>query len=125
MTRLAKTSRSKVFLALAGGVLAGGLMLASAPALADDDDDDRRRHRHHHQHHHHSHGQGHGGKQVFYDGNCRIERKWNGHGGYKEEVRCRPHARAYYPAPVVAYYPPPPPVYVGPPTISVVIPIGR
>ena len=116
MFRLPNPTRSSVVLA----ALAGGFMLAAAPALADDDD--RRRHRHHHHHY-----QGHGGKQVFYDGNCRIERKWNGHGGYKEDVKCRPPAHAYYPAPVVAYYPPPPPppVYIGPPTISVVIPIGR
>lgn len=119
MSRLSKPTRSTALLAaLASGFLAGGMMLAAAPALADDDD--RRRHRHHHHH-------GHGGKQVFYDGHCKVERKWNGHGGYKEEVKCRPPAHAYhYPAPVVAYYPPPPrPVYVGPPVISVVIPIGR
>lgn len=112
MSRLSKPTRSTALLA----ALAGGLMLAAAPALADGD---RGRH---HRHHHH------GGKQVFYDGPCKVERKWNGHGGYKEEVKCRPPAHVhYYPAPVVAYYPPPPPrpVYVGPPVISVVIPIGR
>jgi hypothetical protein len=115
MIRLSKPNRSSVLLA----ALAGGLMLAAAPALADDDDGWRR---HHHPHH------GHGGKQVFYDGPCKVERKW-GHGGYKEEVKCHAPRHAYYPAPVVAYYPPPPPppppVYVGPPTISVVIPLGR
>ena len=116
MFRLPKPNRTSVLLA----ALAGGLMLSAAPALADDDDG-RRRHRHHHHHHHYSHG----GKQVFYDGHCRVERRWNGHGGYRESVKCPP-AYVYHPAPVVAYYPPPPPpVYVGPPTISVVIPIGR
>lgn len=118
MSRLSKPNRrAALFATLASGFLVGGLMLAAAPALADDD---HRRHPHHHHHH--------GGKQVFYDGACKVERKWNGHGGYKEEVKCRPSAHAYYypPPSVVAYYPPPPPpVYVGPPMISVVIPIGR
>lgn len=110
MIRLPKPTRSSALLA----ALAGGLMLAAAPALAHD-----HRGPHHHHHHH-----GPGGKQVFYDGHCKVERKWSGH-GYKEKVHCpHPPAVAYYPAPVVAYHPPPP-VYVGPPVISVTIPIGR
>ena len=28
-------------------------------------------------------------KQEFRQGNCKIERKWERNGGYKEEVKCK------------------------------------
>jgi hypothetical protein len=28
-------------------------------------------------------------KQEFRQGNCKIERKWERDGGYKEEVKCK------------------------------------
>jgi hypothetical protein len=30
-----------------------------------------------------------GRKEEFWDGNCRIERKWKGNGEYKEKRKCK------------------------------------
>lgn len=42
------------------------------------------------------HGKGHYGnyysgdhKEEFWDGNCKVERKWEGNGEYKEERKCK------------------------------------
>jgi hypothetical protein len=64
-------------------------------------------------------------KEEYWDGNCKIERKLEKGGEYKEERKCkgagyqRP-GHAYAPAPVYVQ-PPPPPVYVQPPEPGVVI----
>ncbi len=61
-------------------------------------------------------------KETYYDGNCKVERKYNP-GGYKEKVDCGPPARYVHPAPVVVA---PAPVVVAPPgRVIVDIPIGR
>lgn len=108
------------------GAMAVALPAASLPAAADPWKDESGHGRH--GRHYHGHG---GGKQVFYDGPCRIERKWKGNGGYKEEARCPGYAYgpAYYAYP--AYYHPP--VVYGPafhgypaprgPSISITIPL--
>ncbi|HYD99068.1 MAG TPA: RT0821/Lpp0805 family surface protein [Alphaproteobacteria bacterium] len=58
------------------------------------------------------HGRGKGGKfkEEFWDGNCKVERKWEGNGEYKEERKCRGGQPAYAaPRPVAA-----PPAYPQP-----------
>ena len=64
--------RSFILLAAAAAVLA-------APAARADRDDD------------HGHGRGHGHgkhKEEYWDGNCKVERKWK-HGEYEEKRKCR------------------------------------
>lgn len=115
---------------LHGLAMASAMLIAvpvvSSPAAADPWKNESGHGRHHGRHHNHGghyHG---GGKQVFYDGPCRVERKWKGNGAYKEETRCPGYAYgpAYYAYPVHAY---PPVVYGYPvprgPSISVTIPL--
>jgi surface antigen len=63
------------------------------------------------------HGKGHGNKhhgrehkEEFWDGNCKVERKWEKDGDYKEKRTCNaPHARSAAPVvvqPVTVVYPP-------------------
>jgi hypothetical protein len=79
------------------------LMLTSATlplqALAHDDHD-----------HRHKHKPGH--KEVFWDGNCKVERKYQKHGRVKEKRECRPDV--VYMQPQVVHRAPPPPVMVEP-----------
>ncbi|OON60877.1 hypothetical protein B0920_18200 [Massilia sp. KIM] len=69
-----------------------------------------------HGHGHHGH-HGHGYKETYWDGHCKVERKYK-HGGYKEKRKCRAPSYAYYDdgyryrEPV--YYVEPRPVYVEP-----------
>lgn len=58
------------------------------------------------------HGHGHEGKQEYWDGNCKVERKWH-HGEMHEKRKCRA------PAPAAVYVPAPQPVYVAPPPVVV------
>jgi hypothetical protein len=51
-------------------------------------------------------------KEEYWEGNCKVERKWEKSGEYKEERKCKGpthygHAPAYAPAPV--YVPAPEP----------------
>lgn len=64
----------------------------------------------------------HGGreyKEAFWDGRCKVERKWEKNGEYKEKRKCKDHAsRApVYEAPV--YAGPSPGVVVQPPAIVI------
>lgn len=98
------------------GLAIASAMLVALPTLSEPAEAGDRHHRHYS-----------GGKQVFYDGPCRIERKWKGH-GYKEKADCGYYAYgpAYYAYPAYpAYYYAPPPVVMVPrgPTISVTIPL--
>lgn len=112
---------------LHGLALASAMLIAlpatSLPAAADSWKDESGHGRH--GRHHHGHYHGGGGKQVFYDGPCRVERKWKGNGGYKEETHCPGYAYgpAYYYPPVAYGYP----VYGYPvprgPSISITIPL--
>lgn len=52
-------------------------------------------------------------KEEYWDGHCKVERKWDKHGEYKEERKCKSPRHGYYePEPV--YVPAPPPVVVQP-----------
>lgn len=89
-------------------LLATAAIVFAAPAARahghDDDDHDRG----------HGHAYGHRHEEEFWDGNCKVERKWH-HGEYEEIRKCRPPERIVLePAPPP---PPPPPeaVYVYPP----------
>jgi surface antigen len=86
--------------------------LAAPAARAHDHDDDH-------------HGHGHGKKEEYWDGNCKVERKWK-HGEYEEKRKCRAPERVVVvpqPAPpqrvVIVQEPAPQPrvVYVAPPWI--------
>lgn len=52
----------------------------------DDDDDGKRR----------GHAYGHERKEEYRDGNCKIERKWEKNGDYKEERKCKGDDRRRY-----------------------------
>jgi surface antigen len=79
---------------------AAAVVLAAPAARADRDDHDR--------------GHGHGKnkhKEEYWDGNCKVERKWK-HGEYEEKRKCRaPERVVVVPAP----QPQPQVVYVYPP----------
>jgi hypothetical protein len=50
-------------------------------------------------------------KVEFWDGNCKVERKFEKNGGYKEERKCKGN-QVYYQQPQPVYVPAP--VYVEP-----------
>lgn len=64
---------------------------------------------HDHGHHHH-HKREH--KEEYWDGQCKVERKWKKNGEYKEKRKCRDR-------PVV--YQQPQPVYIAPQPQGIVI----
>lgn len=72
---------------------------------------------HDHRHHHH-HKREH--KEEYWDGQCKVERKWKGNGEYKEKRKCKSRPAAYY-APHPVYVAPPQPVYVTPQPQGLVI----
>lgn len=75
-------------------VLPALLLAIPLTAFADDDDDDDDRYERRY---------GRESKQTFYDGNCKIERKFKKNGDFKEERKCKgPRYGAYQPAPVYA-----------------------
>jgi surface antigen len=79
-----------------------------APAAMADRDD-----------HDHGHGKGHGKhKEEYWDGDCKVERKWK-HGEYEEKRKCRAPERERVVVVPVRPEPPPPvrTVYVYPPWI--------
>ena len=80
----------------------------SAGAWADD---------HHHRHHRKDH------KEEYWDGHCKVERKWKKNGEYKEKRKCRGDRPVVYqqPRPVYVAPPPPPPVVVHPARPEIVI----
>lgn len=56
-------------------------------------------------------------KEEYWDGRCKVERKWDKHGSYKEERKCKSAAHVRHaPPPVVVR---PQPVYVQPAPIYV------
>lgn len=70
----------------------------------------------HGHHHHHKHGH----KEEYWDGQCKVERKWKGNGEYKEKRKCRDRPMVYQ-APQPVYMAPPAPVYVAPQPQGLVI----
>lgn len=85
-------------------LLAALLLAPFASALADRDDHDHGKHRHSY-------------KEEYWDGHCKVERKFKGNGDYKEERKCK-GGPTYY-APVVVQQPVvvPQPVMVAPPVV--------
>ncbi len=80
-------------------LLATLMVLVSAPAFADEDD---------HDHHHKGkgHQKHHKHKEEFWDGDCKVKRKWEKDGDFKEERKCKaPRPVALHAAPVVVYPP--------------------
>lgn len=65
----------------------------------------------------------HGGREEYWDGHCKVERKWK-HGEWHEKRKCRG------PAPAAVYVPPQPvyvqpaPVYVAPPVVVQPAPVA-
>jgi surface antigen len=83
-------------------ILLAAVAVLAGPAWADRDDDD-----------HHGHGHGHGKhkhKEEYWDGNCKVERKWK-HGEYEEKRKCKAPERVV----IVQPQPQPQVVYVYPP----------
>ena len=75
--------------------------LACLPsAMADDESGHGRKHKRDREY-----------KEEFWDGNCKVERKWEKNGDYKEERKCKDGGRsqgrpvAVQPAPMVVYPP--------------------
>lgn len=94
---------SRLLLAL---FAATAVLAVSLPAFADDDD-----------HRRYKRGEY---KESYRDGPCKVERKWNRKGHYKEERKCKGGYAAHYPAP--AYYAAPAPaagVYLHPPSLVI------
>jgi surface antigen len=77
------------------------ISLALAPSVMADDDHGRGHGRKHHGREH---------KEVYWEGNCKIERKWEKDGDYKEKRKCKggvPHqAQPVVAQPVTVIYPP-------------------
>ncbi|AIJ47815.1 membrane lipoprotein, cell wall extensin motif protein [Comamonas testosteroni TK102] len=69
-------------------------------------------------HHHHHHKREH--KEEYWDGQCKVERKWKSNGEYKEKRKCRSRPAAYH-VPQPVYMAPPQPVYVAPQPQGLVI----
>lgn len=99
-------------------IAAATLLGAAFPAAADPDKDEsgnRRYYDDREERHHRDYGKRFKGKEEFWDGNCKVERKWEKSGEYKEERKCRGghgHAEAppYEPGVVITL----PPIVIGP-----------
>ncbi|QRQ85866.1 hypothetical protein [Cupriavidus oxalaticus] len=80
-------------------LLLAGLSVTSAIAYADPWKDESG----------HGHGRKYKGgdyKEEYWDGSCKVERKWEKNGEYKEERKCKDRPAAYHP-PGAVYYPEP------------------
>ena len=84
------------------------------PAAADPDKDESGHGRHSHR----------PAKQEYWDGPCKVERKWEGNGEYKEERKCRGGRHYAASAPVEPYPQPEPGVVITVPPIVIPLP-GR
>lgn len=81
--------------------LVGSLLIAPTLALADPP-------------HGRGPGKGHGPghKETYWDGPCKIERKWKKNGDFDEKRKCKDGGPVgYAPVPAPAYVPVPVPVY--------------
>lgn len=64
----------------------------------------------------HGHGRKHKGgdyKEEYWDGHCKVERKWKGNGEFKEERKCKDRPAVYQPQ-GGGYYAPEPAIVVSP-----------
>lgn len=73
-------------------------------------------HDHGHRHHHHKRDY----KEEYWDGQCKVERKWRKNGEYKEKRKCK-DSPVVYRAPQPVYMAPPPAVYIAPQPQGLVI----
>jgi hypothetical protein len=87
-------------------------LLTAAPAAADPNKHESGHGPSHWRYHdHHNDGDEHRGKrserkEEYWDGNCKVERKWERHGEYKEERKCRGNSYAEPLSGVVISLPP-------------------
>jgi Ni/Co efflux regulator RcnB len=86
--------------------LAAGVFAAPLTSLADPHKDESG----HGKHRQERHAQ----KQEYWDGNCKVERKWDKNGEYKEERKCKGGGQGGH-GPAVVYGPQP--VYVPGPVV--------
>jgi hypothetical protein len=83
-------------------------LFALAP-LAAQADSDKHRHRHGREY-----------KEQYWDGACKVERKWKRNGDYQEKRKCRDgHRYGYAPQPVVVPAMPAPAIVINPPPIVI------
>lgn len=105
----------------ATALAAMGAVFLASPALADPDKDEsgKRSYRHHDRYGDEGwhRGKRAEAKEEFWDGNCKVERKWEKNGEYKEERKCRGPQRVrdaehveHFPGVVIAL----PPVIITP-----------
>jgi len=88
--------------------LSAAAVLSLAPLAAEADSD----------RHHHRHGREY--KEKYWEGNCRVERKWKRNGEYQEKRKCRDdYAYGYAPQPVAVPVMPVQPGIVISPTIVI------
>ena len=88
--------------------LSAAAMLTLAPIAAEADSD----------RHHHRHGREY--KEKYWDGACKVERKWKRNGEYQEKRKCRDDYReGYYAAPQVVMPMPAPAIVITPPSIII------
>ena len=108
-----RTQRKFAAYAWAALILSGTLSMGSA--IADPDKDESGHGRQHHR----------PIKEKYDDGHCKVERKWERNGEYKEERKCRGGGR-YYPAsaPVEPYPQEEPGIVISVPPIVIPFP-GR
>ena len=100
------------FQTVAAVVLAVSSAVFLTPALADPDKDESGHGRHSHR----------PSKQEYWDGPCKVERKWEGNGEYKEERKCRGGGHYRTSAPVEPYPQPQPGVVITVPPIVIPLP---
>ena len=88
------------------------LSILAMPASSWAGDDD-------HHHHHRKHRKEF--REEYWDGNCKVERKWKRDGEYKEKRKCKDGYRHYH-APQRPVYVAPPVVHIPQPRPMVVLP---
>lgn len=88
--------------------LSTAAVLSLAPLAAEADSD----------RHHHRHGREY--KEKYWEGNCRVERKWKRNGEYQEKRKCRDDYRQGYMAPPQVVMPmTAPAIIINPPPIII------
>ena len=91
--------------------LSAAALIALAPVAAEAGD----------RHHHHHRNKGGEYKEKYWDGACKVERKWKRNGDYSEKRKCRDgYAYGYAPQPVaVSVMPAAPAIVINPPPIII------
>jgi hypothetical protein len=103
MHRILKSRACSPLLALSTAAL-----MSLAPMAAEADSD----------RHHHRHGREY--KEKYWDGACKVERKWKRNGEYTEKRKCRDDYRGgYYAPPQVVMPMAAPAIIINPPPIII------